>query len=76
MQSLEEEMECPSAYPVARATLLVEPRVPRPLWLVERPVHFVLAPAETPDPRHPERLLADTGGNVVSYEVFMQGVRA
>jgi superfamily II DNA/RNA helicase len=75
VQSLEEEMECPSAYPIPRATLLMDPRVPPALWLKERPVHFVLAPAETPDPRHPERLLADTGGNVVSFEVFMQGVR-
>jgi hypothetical protein len=76
VQSLEEEMECPNAYPVVRATLLVDPRVPAQLWLMERPVHFVLAPAVTPDPRHPERLLAETGGNIVSYEVFMQGVRA
>lgn len=76
VQTLEEEVECPSAYPVARATLLVEPLFPPHLWLIERPVHFVLAPAETPDPSHPERLLADTGGNVVNYDVFMQGVRA
>ncbi len=76
VQSVEEEAACPSAYPVARATLLVEPRVPPHLWLMERPVHFILAPADTPDAQHPERLLADTGGNVLSYEVFMQGLRA
>jgi ATP-dependent DNA helicase RecQ len=76
VQSLEEEAACPSAYPLARATLLVKPRVPPHIWLMERPVHFLLAPADTPDPHHPERLLADTGGNVLSYEVFMQGVRA
>ena len=76
VQSLEEEIECPSAYPIARATLLSEARIPPYLSLMERPVHFVLAPAQTPDPRHPERLLAETGGNVLSYEIFMQGVRA
>lgn len=76
VQSLEEEAGCPSVYPVARATLLVKPSVPQHLWLMERPVHFMLAPADTPDPHHPERLLADTGGNVLSYEVLMQGIRA
>jgi superfamily II DNA or RNA helicase len=76
VQSLEEEEDCPSAYPVARATLLVDALIPPHIWLMERPVHFILAPAKTPDPWHPERLLADTGKNVVSYEVFMQGIRA
>jgi ATP-dependent DNA helicase RecQ len=76
VQSLEEDMACPTAYPLARATLLTEPKVSPRLWELERPVHFVLAPADTPDPQHPARLLADTGGNVLSYEVFMQGVRA
>jgi hypothetical protein len=76
VQSLEEDMACPTAYPLARATLLTEPKVSPHLWELERPVHFVLAPADTPDPRHPARLLADTGGNVLSYEVFIQGVRA
>jgi ATP-dependent DNA helicase RecQ len=76
VQSLEEEMVCPTVYPLARATLLIEPKFPPYLWELERPAHFVFAPADTPDPRHPERLLADTGSNVLSYEVFMQGVRA
>ena len=76
VQSLEEEPDCQTVYPIARATLLSEPRFPPHLSLLERPVHFVLAPANTPDPRHPERLLAETGSNVLSYEVFMQGTRA
>lgn len=76
VQCLEEEAECPSAYPIARATLLTEPLFPPYLSLLERPAHIVLARADTPDPRHPERLLAETGSNILSYEVFMQGVRA
>jgi hypothetical protein len=76
VQCLEEEADCPSAYPIARATLLTEPVVPPHLSLLERPVHVVLAPANTPDPHHPDRLLSETGSNILSYEVFMQGVRA
>lgn len=76
VQSLEEEADCPTAYPVVRATLLLDPLFASHLYLLERPVHFVLTPADTPDPRHQERLLSDTGSNVLSYEVFMQGVRA
>jgi ATP-dependent DNA helicase RecQ len=76
VQSLEEEMVCPTAYPLVRATLLTEPKISRHLWELERPAHFVLAPADTPDPWHPERLLADTGSNVLSYEALMQVIRA
>ena len=75
VQTLEEDLASPSLYRVPRATLLVEPVLPKALLLLDRPAHIILAPADTPDPAHPHRKLADTGENLLTYEQFRAGAR-
>jgi ATP-dependent DNA helicase RecQ len=75
VQSLEEEASRPSSYKVPRATLLWDGSVPPHIFLLDRPLHIILAPASTPDPSHLGRQLADTGTNVLSFDQFKLGAR-
>lgn len=76
LQSLEEELERTSSYPLARATVVAGGRVPEMLLLLDRPLHIILLPASTPDPFHPERRLVDTGANVLTIDQFNLGARS
>lgn len=76
LQSLEEEAQRTSAYPLARATVVTGGRVPEAMLLLDRPLHVILLPASTPDPFHPERRLIDTGANVLTIDQFKLGARS
>lgn len=75
VQSLEEEAKRPSAYKLARATLLANGPVPESIFLVDKPLHIVLLPESVPDPLHVGRRLVDTGTNVLSFDQFRAGAR-
>lgn len=76
LQSLEEETQRTSAYPLARATVVTGGQLPETLLLLDRPLHVILLPASTPDRLHPERRLVDTGSNVLTIDQFKQGARS
>ena len=75
LQSLEEDASRHSSYQVSRATLLWGGPVPPHIFLLDRPLHIILAPASTPDPWHAGRKLADTGTNILSFDQFKLGAR-
>jgi ATP-dependent DNA helicase RecQ len=76
LQSLEEEMHRISTYPLARATVFIGDRMPKTMFLLDRPLHLILLPASMPDPFHPERKWVDTGSNVLTIEQFKLGARS
>lgn len=78
LQDLNEEIERPQSYRLARATVLDDESaaaLPHVLML-DRPLHVIIAPASTPDPWGSGRRLCDTGSNVLSFERFLLGARA
>lgn len=78
IQSLDEETEThrTSTYALARATVITERHVPEAMLLLDRPLHIVLLPSETPDPFHPGRRIVDTGENVLTIDQFKLGARS
>lgn len=75
LQDLEDEATAPPRYPVARVSVISESRVPPYLLELDRPLHIIIAPASTPDPWHPGRLLGDVGSNILTLEQFRSGSR-
>lgn len=76
LQSLEEEVQRPSSYPLARATIITGDRVPEAMLLLDRPLHVILLPESTQDPFHLQRRLVDTGANVLTIDQFNLGARS
>ena len=76
LQSLEEEVHRTSSYSLARATVFTAHQIPEAILLLDRPLHFILLPASTPDPFHPDRRLVDTGANVLTIDQFKLGARS
>ncbi len=76
LQSLEEEGHRAFSYPLARATVVTEHRMPEAILLLDRPLHIILLPASTPDPFHLDRRLVDTGANVLTTDQFKIGARS
>lgn len=77
LQDLHEEAMRPQSYRLARATVLVDLSIPPPahLFMLERPLHVLIATASTRDPWQPDRRLGDTGVNLLSFERFKLGAR-
>ena len=68
-------MARPSTYKLARATLLPEDHAPELVFLLDRPLHILLAPLSVDDPFHPGRRLIDTGTNILTIDQFKSGAR-
>lgn len=78
LQSLDEEVLCPSSYELPRVTLCTEPNatvLPIHLLTLKRPMHVVVVGMSMPDPWHPGRRLADTGSNILTLDQFKLGAR-
>lgn len=75
LQNIDEEAVTPPRYPVIRASVVSEGGVPPYLIELDRPLHIIIAPASTPDPWHPGRLLGDVGSNILTLEQFRSGSR-
>lgn len=75
LQNIDEEAVTPPRYPVIRASVVAEGGVPPYLIELDRPLHIIIAPASTPDPWHPGRLLGDVGSNILTLEQFRSGSR-
>ena len=73
LQSLEEDIVRPSAYKLARASLLPPDYAPEPVFLLDRPLHILLAPASVADPFRRGRRLIDTGNNILTIDQFISG---
>ncbi|WP_429924129.1 protein DpdF [Agrobacterium vitis] len=76
LQSMDEERQRMSGFKLARATILEEGMAVEPMLLLDRPLHFLLLPATTKDPFHPERRLVETDRNTITFDQFMLGARA
>ena len=75
LQSLQEDTARPSTYKLARTTLLPEDHAPESVFLLDRPLHILLAPSSVADPFHPGRRLIDIGTNILTIDQFMSGSR-
>jgi ATP-dependent DNA helicase RecQ len=75
LQSLEEDTARPSTYKLARTTLLPKDHAPESVFLLDRPLHILLAPSSVADPFRPGRRLIDTGTNILTIDQFMSGAR-
>lgn len=74
-RDLEDDLPGPHTLPLARATLLL-PWDARPLpdeiFLLDRPLHIVLAPHDIADARHPLRRWRDTATNCIELNDFLR----
>jgi len=75
LQSLEEDVARPPTYKLARATLLPEDCALETIFLLDRPLHILLAPASVADPFHYGRRLIDTGTNILTIDQFKLGAQ-
>ena len=78
LQTVEEEMKWPSSYELPRISVWLTPvasSIPKFLYTLKRPLHVIIAPASAQDPWNPGRRVADTGSNVLTFDVFKMGVR-
>ena len=76
IQDLAEEAIMPTLYPVARISVVAAGSIPAQLLELDRPLHIVVAGADTPDPWHPGRRLGDVGANTLTLEQFRSGSRS
>lgn len=76
IQDLAEEAIMPTLYPVARISVVASGPIPAHMLELDRPLHIIVAGADTPDPWHPGRRLGDVGANTLTLEQFRSGSRS
>ena len=74
IQSLEEELRSGvSSYQLPRVSIVDEKDAVDTLFMLDRPLHIILAKPVVPDPFHPSRRLVETGRNILSWDQFKAG---
>ena len=75
LRDLDETPAAPDTLPLCRASILIPWNArsfPDELLLLERPLHFVFAPADLRDAQHPLRFYRDTARNCIDLQEFLR----